>query len=387
MKIVICTPYFYPKIGGTEQYVLTIAGGLVAKGCEVVVITSGSSQSKVVQKHLKGIKIYYLPYQFTLSNTPISFRWSKQIKEIIEEEKPNVVNAHSPVPFMADVALRVTGQTPVLFTYHAGSMHKNKLLPDLIIDTYEKFILPKSLARATEVATSYPTFIEKITHGTKKVNHVTPGIDTSLFKPKKSIHKQYDVLYVGRIERSSAWKGIGTLLKALANLADEMPSIKACFVGDGDAVDDFKEISNALKIRNNVSFIGRKDSDELPDIYNSSKLLVLPSESESESFGIVLIEAMACGIPVIGSRIGGIPNVISNGENGFLVNPKDASHLAQVIKQLVSDPLLANSLGLNGLKHVKTQYDITKVIDANYQIMQRLADQSKAISSVNSTRN
>lgn len=373
MKIVICTPYFYPKIGGTEQYVLTVASGLVERGCEVVVVTSSSDRSEIEPKYLKGIKIYYLPYQFTISNTPISFHWPKQIKAILAEEKPNVVNVHSPVPFMADVALRVTGQIPTLFTYHAGSMHKNKLLPDLIIDTYEKFILPKSLARATEVATSYPTFMENIIKGTKTINVVTPGIDTSLFKPKESAHKQYDVLYVGRIERSSAWKGIGTLLKALAMLADEMPSIKACFVGNGDAVDDFKELASALKISKNVSFVGRKDSDELPDIYNSSKVLVLPSESESESFGIVLIEAMACGIPVIGSRIGGIPNVISDRKNGFLVNPKDSNNLALAIKQLVSDPQLAKSLGLNGLKHAKTQFDITKVIDANFQIMQRLA--------------
>src|SRR3989344_789930 len=129
-KIMVVTPYFYPKIGGLENYAFNISKGLKKYGWEVVVITSNHESNTYKEEIIEGMKIYRLPRQFKLSNTPISFKWKEQIKDIIQKEKPNVINAHSPVPFIADVSARIAHKLniPFILTYHNDLVKDNPLL-------------------------------------------------------------------------------------------------------------------------------------------------------------------------------------------------------------------------------------------------------------------
>src|SRR3989344_8783646 len=105
-KIMFVTPYFYPKIGGLENYAYNIAKGLKKKyDWEVVVVTSNHEQPhKYKEEKIDGMKVYRLPRWFKVSNTPINPMWYFMIKKIIKKERPNIINAHTPVPFMADMA-------------------------------------------------------------------------------------------------------------------------------------------------------------------------------------------------------------------------------------------------------------------------------------------
>src|SRR3989344_6531410 len=145
-KIMVVTPYFYPKIGGLENYAFNISKGLQKYGWEVVVITSNHESNTYKEEVIEGMKIYRLPRQFKLSNTPISFKWKNQIKDIIKKEKPSVINTHSPVPFIADIVSRVANKLniPFILTYHNDLVKDNAFL-NLIAKAYYWILGNKTL--------------------------------------------------------------------------------------------------------------------------------------------------------------------------------------------------------------------------------------------------
>lgn len=359
----VVTPYFFPKIGGMENYAYNISKGLKEKyGWEVVVITSNHEQKKYSVKNIDGLKIYRLPTWFKLSNTPINPLWLFGIHRIIKKERPDIINVHSPVPYISDVASIVSGKIPFITTYHSGSLIKETSALNPLIFLYEYLFLRLLFRRSTKIICYSPDYIK---HNLKeyktKVRYITPGIDASIFKPSKR-KATNDVLYVGRIEKNSDWKGIRYLLDAIMLVKKTKPDISLRLVGSGDRIGYFKEYANSLGIADNLKFVGVKTGKELSKEYQNSKVIVLPSVTESESFGIVLIEAMACKKPVIGTRIGGIPYVIDDRINGFLVEPKNSKELAKVITTVINKPKLAKIMGINGYKKVKDNFTWNKEI-------------------------
>lgn len=337
MKVMLVSPYFYPKVGGMEGHVLKIAKGLKAKGHKVTVVTTLHDKQLSKETRLFGIKVIRLPIAVTISNSPFSPVWFFKLRKIVKDINPDIVEAHSPVPGLADVAFFARRGKKFVIKYHSGSLKKNKSrLLDLLLGIYEKTILKYIFKKADNIMTVYPQFIESLIGKSNKIVFIPPGVNTSLFKPNINVDKIYDILFVGRVEKTSEWKGIDVLLNAIKELRGERPDIALRLVGSGDAIDDYKKLAKKLKIDDNVSFAGAKMGEDLIIEYNSSKILVLPSKTDSESFGNVLIEAMACGIPVIGSNIGGIPNVIENTKNCILTNPGDHHDLAKAIDALLS---------------------------------------------------
>jgi glycosyltransferase involved in cell wall biosynthesis len=358
IKLLIVTPYFHPKIGGLENYAFNISKGLMKDyNYKVVVITSNHEDKTYKEEKLEGIKIYRLPYQFKVSNTPISFKWKKQIREIIQKEQPDIINAHTPVPFISDVTCRVAHKLkiPFILTYHSGSMKKdNAFLKNIVILFYEHITLMKTLDYSKKIICS-SDFVKN--EFFKKINGniitITPGVDLSLFKEENMDNKQNQILFVGNLNKSNEWKGLPYLIEAIKKIKNTL-SIKLLIIGKGDKLNDYLNLCKTENI--SCYFPGELKGKKLVDLYNQSKILVLPSISEAESFGMVLIEAMACKKPVIGSNIGGMPYVIDEGINGLLVPPRNTEALTNAIVKILKNPKLAKQMGENGYKKVKENF-------------------------------
>jgi len=162
------------------------------------------------------------------------------------------------------------------------------------------------------------------------------------------------ILFVGAMNRGHTHKGVDVLLKAFSMIKDEDTYL--VLAGTGDMIPDYKRISESLGIINRTLFTGFIDEETLIDLYRASDMLVLPTLNIAEGFGMVLIEANACGKPVIGSRVGGIKYVIRDGETGLLVPPGDPEALADAIRRLIEDPEKAEVMGQNGRKMVEKNY-------------------------------
>jgi len=160
---------------------------------------------------------------------------------------------------------------------------------------------------------------------------------------------------LGIIACSVRQKGIEYLLEAMKTVIGERRKTGLLMVGKGALRKDIEKRARRLGISDNVRFTGFVPEKELPYVFSSADLMVLPSISEP--FGIALIEAMAAGLPVIGSRVGGIPEIIDEGVNGFIVPPKNPDRLASAILRLISDDKLRKSMGIRGRELAVKKFD------------------------------
>lgn len=348
-------PYFPPHIGGSENYVYKIASGLSKiYGWEMVIVTTNQNKKRIQKEQKNGIKIYRLPVLFTLSNTPINPFWYIQIKKIIQKEKPALINAHMPVPFMADVTALACNNVPFVLTYHSGSMIKKNFFADAPIFIYEYIFLKYTLKKA-ELIICCSDYIKDdfLKEYKNKAITINPGVD-ALYKYAGKISDRKIILFVATLTKSQRYKGLTYLLQALVTVKRLLEDVRLFVVGDGNALPDYRKLVAQLGLNNDVVFTGSLRGRKLIKMFKKARVLVLPSLNES--FGMVLIEAMAQSIPVIGTNIGGIPYIITHGKDGFLVPPKNAKALARAIKRILTDSNLAKSMGEEGYRKVKANY-------------------------------
>lgn len=180
------------------------------------------------------------------------------------------------------------------------------------------------------------------------------------------------VLYVGRLQRTSRCKGVPVLLDAFAKVAAEVPDARLVVVGDGDDVPALQAQASALALDGRVEWRGAVHGEALVAAYQQSSVVALPSLTDAESFGMTLIEAMACGRPVVGSRVGGIPSVVRDGVDGVLVPPGDAGALAAALVDVL-DPARGEALGAAGRAAAVERWDWRHSADATLALLREAA--------------
>jgi glycosyltransferase involved in cell wall biosynthesis len=164
------------------------------------------------------------------------------------------------------------------------------------------------------------------------------GVDTEKFKPKENLgsgEEFFNILFVGGLDRAHYFKGVDILLAAIAKIAETHSRIKVSIVGSGDMKSFYESRARSLGILDRVVFCGYVSDDDLPGKYKEADCLVLPSINKSEAFGIVVIEALSSGLPVIASDLPGVRGVFDDGKEGFLVRPGDVDDLADKIKEVI----------------------------------------------------
>ena len=225
----------------------------------------------------------------------------------------------------------------------------------------------------------------------RKIEIVPPGVDTKRFRPidMEKAKRQIDmeggrrvVLFVGRIE---PLKGVDTLLRAIALLREEEASHVGdwCIVviggqGEEAAADAETNRLHALRdeldLRDQVTFVSARDQELLPAYYNAAEVLVMPSDYES--FGLVALEAMACGTPVIASEVGGLAFLVEDGVTGFHVPYRDPLALADRIRTLITKPELRVQMG-EAARHMAAEYDWGLIAERVLTVFDRVQRQHK----------
>ncbi|HHW16480.1 MAG TPA: glycosyltransferase family 4 protein [Methanothermobacter sp.] len=362
MKILIVAPYFPPRAGGVEHYTYNISKNLLDMGHKITVITSANKSAE--EDH--GIMIIRIKSRVSISNTPIDLTLVSSISNILRKETFDVVNAHTPVPFYADMAAIASKRmkVPFVLTYHNDVIKESWPLRTLS-SIYNKTLLQLTLKSSDRIITPSPYVhneSEMINKFLERTVWIPPGVDTEVYKPGRSDWKsRYGlpenskiILFVGAMNRGHTHKGVDVLLRAFSMIKDEDTYL--VLAGAGDMIPHYKRISESFGIIDRTVFTGFIDEDTLIDLYRASDMLVMPTLNIAEGFGMVLIEANACGKPVIGSRVGGIKYVIRDGETGLLVPPGDPEALADAIRRLIEDPEKAEIIGQNGRKMVEKNY-------------------------------
>ena len=187
------------------------------------------------------------------------------------------------------------------------------------------------------------------------------GVDTVKFSPAS---RKSDKRYILCVGRHTQKKGIDTLLRAFARIARKHPSISLIQVGTGPMTAGFHALTKALGINNRVHFLGAQPHETVLNLMRGAEIFALPSQTakngDSEALGIVFNEASACGVPIVSTWHGGIPEAVLDGETGFLVPEKDDAALAEKLDTLLCDPTLAKKMGKRGREFVCEMFDIRK---------------------------
>lgn len=356
MKVLIVSPY-YSGVGGLQQYSYRIAVGLHDAGVETTVVTS----SRVPQR--SGPMVITLPQLTTVSNTPFSLRWFGSIKRIIKDLDPDIVNGHLPVPYMADVAARECSGHPFVLTYHNDAVGITPFTK-LLVRSYYDILGKGTIRRASRIITTSQRYAELspyLKRFSQKIAVVPPGVDLATFNPNVYsgfLKDTYSlegsiILFVGQLSKTHRHKGLSILIRALRHLD---PSTTLVVVGGGNWFSHYKAVAENAGVADRVVFAGIISEEELPLYYRGADLTVLPTYTDAEGFGMVLAEANACGRPVIGTNVGGIPSLIQDQHNGLLVEPGDLRGLVQAISIVLSDGKLAKTLGQNGFEKIRSGF-------------------------------
>jgi glycosyltransferase involved in cell wall biosynthesis len=379
----IVIPYFYPSIGGLQNYALNIAKGLEKQNHTVVVITTNHLEKKYVSETIENMTVYRLPIAFIVSNTPINIGWLKDIYTIIQKEKPDIINGHTPVPFIAEIAAIIAKikKIPFVLTYQ-NDLIKDTLGLNLIIKCYYFLFGIQALKAATKIIASSQYYADNSLYlktFAEKIEIVPPGVDIKHFAENnldknifKKMQQQYRdrkiLLFIGQLDKTHEHKGLSYLIESLTIIKRNNPQAHLLIIGKGDNITVYKNLVADLYLQDNVIFTGFVSDEDLPYFYNAADVIILPSYHISEGFGMVLIEAGASKKPVVASRIGGIPFVVKDHETGFLTKPRDIEDVSQAILKIINSKTLAEKMGENNYKWVKENFTWDSQIEKTNRI-------------------
>jgi rhamnosyl/mannosyltransferase len=341
VKILVATPYLHPEGGGLERYAHEVSRGLGALGHEVAEVGPGRGTVR-------------------LSNAPVDPRFARVARRMLRKDAFDVVVGHAPVPGAAEMAAWAAARegVPFALTYHAGALASGRralaLPAALHRATFERLMISRAAGR---IAVS-PFVAERAFRGLP-CSVVPPGVDIARFAPGGA-PAPGRVLYVGPVSRAYAWKGLAVLAEAVRRV----PGATLRAVGDGDLASRYRALG--------VDVVGRVSDERLVEEYRAASVVALPSLTPAESFGMVLAEANACGRPVVGSRVGGIPCFVRDGENGLLARPGDAADLARAIGRILDGPDEARRMGERGRGIVEREHGWDRIAALTQEVLENI---------------
>ena len=196
----------------------------------------------------------------------------------------------------------------------------------------------------------------------EKFIEINFGVDTEKFQPQ--INKEnntVNLLFVGGLDKAHYFKGVDVLLTAVSKLKNKNWILK--IVGCGDLLPSYKKTAAKLKISEKVLFLDNISNNELPAVYRTSDIFILPSTNSGEAFGLVLLEAMASGLPVIASKLPGVRTVFEDEQEGLLIRPGDEEDLKEKIELLITNEDLRKKMGSSARQLAEKKYSWKKIAE------------------------
>jgi glycosyltransferase involved in cell wall biosynthesis len=368
LRILQINKLYSPWIGGVEKVVQDIAENLGQKtDVKVLVCTpKGKGYKKVVN----GVEVFYAGSLGIYLSTPISFSFPFLLRGLSSDR--DILHFHLPFPLGVIAYLLARPRGKLVIWWHSDIVRQKKTLV-----LFKPFLI-RFLKKADKIITATAQNIENsvfLRRFKDKCEVIPFGISTKQFqlndgikKKVENIHKEYGpriVLFVGRL---IYYKGIQFLVQAMRNV-----DAKLLIIGEGPLKYSMTNLARELSIENKIIFLGKVDSQDLPAYYHACKVFVLPSVVKTEAFGIVQLEAMACGKPVVNTAIpSGIPYVSIDKKTGITIPPGDINSLAEAINTLLDNEILREKYGRQALIRVQNYFTMEKMIEKVYQVYNTL---------------
>ena len=371
MNISIFSDTFYPNINGVTVTLLNFTQFLAEKGHKIKLIVPNYGKTELkhfhenisIERHLSFKLIGYPEFRLAV---PVP----RKIRESLKRFKPDIIHVHTPGTLgVMGMRFAERYKIPLIGTYHT-------YLPDFLIcispnkkiDKSGKNNLSKKIVwklsnsfydkcdLVTVPSESMKEVLEK--NGLKaKVIFLSNGLNLDDFSNKENYNGNNRLLHVGRM---SYEKSVDVLIRSVEILSKEFPDISLSIVGEGPALKSLKMLVKELGLEKNIHFFGFVEHSKLSDIYKEHDIFITASTIETQ--GIVILEAMASGLPIIGVNKLAIPECVKNNANGYITKPFDEKEMAEKIKILYLDSKLREVFGRRSSERVK-EHDIKNTIE------------------------
>jgi len=370
MKIGLVSPYVYPLPGGVTQHVRYLYENLRLRGHTVRILTSSHGLQRTSEGDVIRLgKGFSMPANGSVGTVTVSPRFVSQVRDLLEREQFDVLHFHEPfVPFLSLVILRESRSVNI-GTFHAyGGWSPAYEFGSRAMKSYAE-----RLHGRIAVSAAARHFIDRFFPGDYKV--IPNGVDVDRFRRAVPLSRWQDgtqnVLFVGRFEPR---KGVLDLLKAHRILRREGSDARLLLVGGGPQEREARRYIATRRL-GGVEFLGRVSDDEKAQLFRTADVYCSPATGR-ESFGIVLLEAMAAGAPIVASDIHGYKGVVRRGREALLVPPREPKELADALGRLLTDHELARTMSENGQRRAEefSWPRVTAKVDDYYGfVIRRLA--------------
>ena len=368
MKILQVNKLYHPWIGGVEKVVQNVAEGLKDRANVSVLVCQ--PKGRAGRDVVNGVRVVRAASLGIFFSMPVSLSFPFLLKKL--SRHVDVIHFHMPFPLAVISYFLARPKGKVVLWWHSDIVRQKKIM------LFYRPFLRRFLKRADRIIVAAPQHIKSSAYlgGFEDKCEVVPfGIDTRGLELSDNVQQEMEliraehgpniVLFVGRL---IYYKGAEHLIRAMKDVDG-----KLMIVGEGPLESQLHSLAAELGVEEKVVFLGRIPDRDMAAYYHSCDVFVLPSIACSEAFGIVQLEAMACGKPVINTDLPtGVPWVSRNGETGITVPVADPAALSGAINKLLRDPNLRQEYGANARRRVEEHFSLRRMIDDLYRVYEKV---------------
>jgi glycosyltransferase involved in cell wall biosynthesis len=360
MHVLHVGKYYSPYRGGIETVVEQLCRGLAKRGVEITALVSNDGPS-TVDEQIDGVRVLRLGRTAELNSQPLNLHLVPELRRM----RFDALHFHTPNPVGALAVLAARRPEPIVVTHHSDIVRQRLLGGAATAMQGVLYRRAAALVAATPKHIQYSPLLRKFESKTRVIHFpidAAPYVDAAPHWDEQlppDWQSEPLVLFVGRLVY---YKGLDVLLEALRLT----PRARLAIVGVGPLAIRLVEQAAQLGVTDRVAFLGPVSAERLRAMYKCARFLVLPSVAPSEAFGMVQLEAMAAGRPVIATDLkSGVPYVNQHGLTGLIVPPRDPRALAAAMTTLIDNEPHALALGQAAQRRVLAEFDVGKVVDAH----------------------
>ncbi|MCL4553382.1 MAG: glycosyltransferase family 4 protein [Candidatus Marsarchaeota archaeon] len=355
-RILVLARVFPPRIGGIENYMYNIYSRLAAKyDMNIIAPTWPGHRVFDQQQTFKVIRSPRLPLLRERYCTPLIGMLLFGLKEVLVN-RPDQIHCDQIETAIVGRLLAAVARAPYLVYAYGMEITDNNRVQ------LKRWAMEKARAVITISENTSAEVLDRWGVEPARIRLVYPGVDVNRFHPRVTgarVRARYGIngdkviLTTGRLAAGERYKGHDTVIECMPTILNQIPNVAYLVVGDGPDRWRIETLARKHNLDGRVVFAGAVPEEELPEFYAACDVFVMPSREGqnkhggtiTEGFGIVFLEAGASGKPVVGTRVGGIPDAVVDGVTGLLVTPGNKKQLAEAIIALLQDPTLEKRLG------------------------------------------
>lgn len=394
MNICFLCRTYHQRAGGVETYTYEMAKELAKQGHKVHIITEAGEEKYFLNHTPDSVKIHKVDFKqwefwgkwkvdklFPLSEMKYSLDLGKKIEEVVDKYKIDIIEAADGYIQGLRYSLSKNKKSPLIMRIHGGicalmedswwTSSMSARIKRKVISSLER----KAAISADNVSIVSEDFAARVHKywglNDQKFTVIHNAIDAEEYTAGNKARKDLQVLFTGRLEER---KGMEYLAKAIEDVAKVFPDVQFLFAGRNtkcfnNGSKTWQEYILKHAPHKNIEFLGEVSQTRIIELYQTSTISVFPSVYEP--FGIVALEAMACGCPTIATKSGGFTEIIHNNEEGILIPPRDSKALSEAIINLLKDKELRKKFSKNGIAKVKNKFNFNKIIEETLKSYER----------------